>query len=463
MSSAAAPVADTSHQSADAHLPRSLKTRHVEMIAVGGIIGAGLFVGSSAAIAAVGPAVILSYAGAGLIVLLVMRMLAEMASAVPGAQSFPEFTRIGIGDWAGFLSGWLYWYFWVVVVAIEAIAGATILCTWWPAFSVWQVAGVLTLFLTGVNLLSARSYGEFEFWLSGIKVAAILGFILIALAYVTGAIGSGSAGLSHWSDRGFAPKGALAVFAGVTTVIFALVGAEIATVAAAESSAGPRVIGRLTVNVAVRILLFYVGSIALIVAVVPWNEIVPGQSPFATALNAIGFPRGATVMQAIVLVAVLSCLNSGIYVASRVLHGLARHGDAPRSLGAVNARGVPRRAILFGTIISLAALALSVTSPQQAFAFLVNASGAIMLIVYLLIAIAQLRLRNRYERSEPGRLAIRMWAHPWGTFLAIVCMVGVLAAMALSPDLRSQFEATTVAVVAAFVGFALRRRFEVRS
>jgi L-asparagine transporter-like permease len=458
MSTAAPSVSDAADQTGKAHLPRSLKTRHVEMIAIGGIIGAGLFVGSSAAIAAVGPAVILSYAGAGLILLLVMRMLAEMASAVPGAQSFPEFTRIGIGDWAGFLSGWLYWYFWVVVVAIEAIAGATILCTWWPVFSVWQVAAVLTLFLTGVNLLSARSYGEFEFWLSGIKVAAILAFILIALAYVSGALGTGSTGLSHWSDRGFAPKGTLAVFAGVTTVIFALVGAEIATVAAAESSAGPRVIARLTVNVALRILLFYVGSIALIVAVVPWNEIVPGQSPFATALGAIGLPSGATVMQAIVLVAVLSCLNSGIYVASRVLHGLARHGDAPTGLGSVNQRGVPRRAILFGTVVSLAALALSVTSPQQAFAFLVNASGAIMLLVYLLIAIAQLRLRNRYERSEPERLAIRMWAHPWGTILAIVSMVGVLAAMALSPDLRSQFEATAVAVAVACVGFAFRRK-----
>lgn len=444
-------------------LPRTLRARHVEMIAIGGIIGAGLFVGSSAAIAAVGPAVMLSYAAAGLIVLLVMRMLSEMASALPGVQSFPEFTRIGLGNWAAFLSGWLYWYFWVVVVAIEAIAGATIICSWWPSLAVWQVAAALTLLLTGVNLLSARSYGEFEFWLSGIKVAAILAFILIGLAFVTGAFGASTTGVALWTRDGFAPHGQLPILAGVTTVIFSLVGAEIATIAAAESSAGPSVIARLTLNVAVRILLFYIVSIALIVAVVPWRSIVPGYSPFATALGAMGLKGGAAVMQGIVLVAVLSCLNSGLYVASRALHGLATHGDAPRAFGTISGRGVPRVAILFGTAFSLAALALSVASPQRAFAFLVNASGAIMLVLYLLIAAAQLRLRNRYEKAEPERLTIRMWLHPWGTLLAIAGMAGVLAAMAIDSGLRSQFEATAIAIGIACVGFLLRQRLRPRA
>jgi len=441
-------------------LPRTLRPRHVEMIAIGGIIGAGLFVGSSAAIAAVGPAVMLSYAAAGLIVLLVMRMLSEMASALPGVQSFTDFTRVALGNWAAFLSGWLYWYFWVVVVAIEAIAGATIICSWWPSLAIWEVAALLTLFLTGVNLMSARSYGEFEFWLSGIKVAAILAFILIALAFVSGAFGHGGAGISLWTRDGFAPHGALPALAGVTTVIFALVGAEIATIAAAESNAGPRIIARLTVNVALRILLFYVASIALIVAVVPWHDIVPGYSPFATALDAMGIPAGAAVMQAIVLVAVLSCLNSGIYVASRALFGLAKHGDAPRLLTRTGAHGVPRIAILVGAVASLIALASSVASPQQAFAFLVNASGAIMLLLYLLVAAAQLRLRYQLEKTDPERLTIRMWLHPWATIFAMASMGAVLIAMAVDPGLRSQFEATAIAVAVACIGYVVSYRMK---
>lgn len=444
-------------------LPRTLRPRHVEMIAVGGIIGAGLFVGSSAAIAAVGPAVMISYAAAGLIVLLVMRMLSEMASAFPRVQSFPDFTRIGLGDWAAFLSGWLYWYFWVVVVAIEAIAGATIICSWMPtSLVIWQVAAALTILLTAVNLLSTRTYGEFEFWLSGVKVAAILAFIIIALAFVSGAYGTGGRGISLWTRDGFTPHGTLPVLAGVTTVIFSLVGAEIATIAAAESNAGARIIARLTVNVALRILLFYLASIALIVAIVPWQSITPGYSPFATALGVIGFPAGAAVMQAIVLVAVLSCLNSGIYVASRALYGLAIHGDAPRTLARRGAGGVPRTAVLIGAAASLIALASSVASPQRAFAFLVNASGAIMLLIYLLISAAQLRLRDRLEKTDPEKLAIRMWLHPWGTLLAMVSMGAVLVAMAIDQALRSQFEATTVAVAIAALGFVVNRRTKAR-
>ena len=437
-------------------LSRSLRPRHVEMIAIGGIIGAGLFVGSSTAIAGIGPAAIVSYIVAGGIVMLVMRMLAEMATAEPGVQSFPEFARLGLGDWAGFMSGWLYWYFWVVVVAIEAIAGTTILAQWWPGLSIWQVAALLTIALAGTNLLSARSYGEFEFWLSGLKIAAILVFILVGLAYVTGVFGT-NAGLGNWTAHGgFSPKGLFAPLAGVTSVIFALVGAEIATIAAAESDAGPRIIARMTFTVAIRILLFYVLSIALIVAVVPWNEILPGQSPFAAAIARMGIPGGAMIMQAVVLIAVLSCLNSGLYVTSRVLHSLALRGDAPAALRAVSGPGVPRRAIIFSTIFSLAALAVAIVSPDTAFAFLVNASGAIMLVLYLLIAFAQLRLRMKMER-EARRPVLSMWLHPWGSIATIGAIAAVLITMAIDPDLQSQFQASSAAVAIVLVGWAARR------
>ncbi len=442
-----------------AELKKSLHARHVEMIAIGGIIGAGLFVGSSTSIATVGPAVVLSYAAAGVIVLLVMRMLSEMAVAIPGVQSFPEFARIGIGHWAGFISGWLYWYFWVVVVAIEAIAGANIVHQWLPMFDVWLIGVALMALLTGVNLLSARSYGEFEFWFSSIKVAAIIAFIVIGGGYALGIGAPDGPTLGNLTAHGgFIPNGGFAVIGGVTSVIFALTGAEIATVAAAESADGSKIVARMTGTIALRILVFYVFSVAVIVATVPWTAIVPGQSPFATVLGSIGIPGGATIMNAIVLVAVLSCLNSGLYVTSRVLFVLAARGDAPQSLVTVDKRHVPVRAILFGSLFSYIALGASVLSPQVVFAFLVNASGAIMLVIYLLIAIAQMRLRKSLEEANGGKLSVRMWFHPWGSIGTMIAIVAVLAAMAFTPGLTSQFFASLAVTIAAGISFVLMQR-----
>jgi len=442
----------------NSELSKSLLSRHVVMISIGGIIGAGLFVGSSAAIASVGPAVILSYCLAGLVVLVVMRMLSEMAAATPGLGSFTEYVRLGLGDWAGFVSGWLYWYFWVVVVAIEAIAGASILSQW-IALPTWQIDLALMLVLTGVNLLSSRSYGEFEFWFSSIKVAAIVVFILIAGAYAFGLTSpEGPTFANLYSHGGFAPFGWLAALAGVTTVVFSLCGAEIATIAAVESREPARVISRMSVSISARILVFYVLSIALIVAVVPWQDIKPGDSPFAVALSYTHIPSVATIMNVIVLVAVLSCLNSGLYVTSRVLFTLAAKGDAPQAMVALSARRVPARAILIGTSFGYVAVLLSIVSPGVVFAFLVNASGALMLVIYLLACAAHLKLRRRLERDAPARLAIKVWLFPWLSYATMAAMLGVLVAMALTPALQSQFYASLACVVVVAAAYVLRAR-----
>jgi GABA permease len=460
-SKAAAPVAPGA-QPADpagpigAGLSRSLEARHVSMIAIGGIIGAGLFVGSSTTIAAVGPAAAVAYGLGGLIILAVMRMLSEMAIALDGVQGFPDFARAGLGHWAGFVSGWLYWYFWVVVIAIEAIAGAKIIGAWVPAVPVWAIGVVLMAVLTGVNLLSARSYGEFEYWFSAAKVAAIGLFILAAAGFAMGLGGAPTWG-NLVAHGGFAPAGWGAVLAAVASTIFALCGAEIATIAAAESAEPDRVIARMTVSVTVRILLFYVASILLITAVIPWTTIRPGLSPFATALAGMAVPGGATIMNAVVLVAVLSCLNSGLFVTSRALFGLARHGDAPAWLVGVNARQVPARAILVGSLFSYAALAAERAAPDTVFSFLLNSSGVTMIILYLLLAAAQLRLRGRLERDAPHRLRLRMWWHPWGSLAAMAAMAGVLLFMARDPVLASQLWLSLTVMGGALLLFALRR------
>jgi len=444
---------------APARLGKSLAARHVSMIAIGGIIGAGLFVGSSSAIAAAGPAVILSYLLAGAIVLVVMRMLSEMAVAIPGIQSFPEFARLGLGHWAGFLSGWLYWYFWVVVVAIEAIAGAVIIQNW-VAAPVWLIGVGLMALLTAVNLMSTRSYGEFEYWFSLTKVSGIVIFIAVTAAHVLGFGASGPApGFANLvAHGGFAPNGLMAALATTTTVVFALVGAEIATIAAAESAEPTRTVARMTGSVALRILVFYVLSILLIVAVTPWTEIKPGVSPFVTALNTIGIEGAATVMNILVLIAVLSCLNSGLYVTSRVLFALAAAGDAPQALVHVNKRQVPVRAILIASSFSYAALAASVLSPETVFSFLVNASGALMLIIYLLIAAAQIRLRRLFAVQAPERLSLKVWLFPGLSLLAMAAIIAILAAMAATPKVAVELWSSLVITAICLGLFALFRR-----
>jgi GABA permease len=209
---------------ASARLSKSLLARHLVMISIGGIIGAGVFVGSSAAIATIGPAVILSYLSAGIVVFAVIWILARMAMDQPGLGSFTEYVRAGLGDNAGFVTGWLYWWFWVVVVAIEAIAGAKTIQLWLPMFEMWQIGLALMTVLTAVNLASARSYGEFEFWFASIKVAAIIVFIVVAAGWLLGAGNPSSPGVANLSAQGFAPFGWLAILGGVTTVIFSMVG-----------------------------------------------------------------------------------------------------------------------------------------------------------------------------------------------------------------------------------------------
>ena len=440
-------------------LSRSLKARHVSMITFGGIIGAGLFVGSSTAISAIGPAAVLSYALAGFLVLLVMRMISEMAMALPGLQTFPDFARAGVGNWAGFLVGWLYWYFWVVVIAIEAIAGAKIIHGWLPQYEVWEIGVTLMAVLTGINLMSARSYGEFEFWFASTKVVAILVFILVGAAYAFGLTSPAGPTFSNLTAHGgFAPAGIAAIFAGVATTIFSLCGAEIATLAAAESDEGKQTIARMTISVSVRILVFFVLSILMIVSVVPWTDIEVGVSPFAHALRVMGYPSADLIMNAIVLVAVLSCLNSGIYITSRAMFGLAQNGDAPQSCVVLSRSRVPARAILIASLFSYGALAASVLAPDRVFNFLVTSSGAIMLFIYLIIAFAQLRLRARFEAEDPSALQIRMWLYPYGTWAAMAGMAGVLLLMGLSDVHASELWASVLVATGFLVAYAVKRR-----
>jgi GABA permease len=448
----------------DPNLQRGLRQRHMTMISLGGVIGAGLFVGSGAVMNQTGPAAVVSYLCAGVLVVLIMRMLGEMAVANPAVGSFVEYSRRSLGSWAGFTVGWLYWYFWAIVLAIEAVAGATILQRWIDA-PVWLMSLVLMTLLTLTNLWSVRSYGEFEFWFASIKVAAIIAFIAIAAGWLLGIGGGDSPGLSNLtSHSGFFPEGVVTALSGVVIVIFAFVGAEIVTIAAAESAEPEKAVAKATNAVVWRVLVFYVLSVFLVICVVPWNDTRLGDSPFITALGTIGIPGAADFMNAIVVTAVLSCLNSGIYTASRMLFALARRGDAPKTLLDVNARGVPVKAILLSVSIGFLSVIFAAISPDTVFLFLVNSSGAVALFVYLLIAVSELRMRRELEAEAPERLTLRMWAFPWLTYLSIAAMLAVIAAMALVDDVRSQLIPSfiSLAVVLAAAWWRERRRATAR-
>ncbi|MGH3360198.1 MAG: amino acid permease [Nocardioidaceae bacterium] len=457
-----APTDDSTTESGDG-LKNTLSNRHIVMIALGGIIGAGLFVGSGAVINQTGPAAVLSYGLSGVLMVLVMRAIGEMAVARPSSGAIANFSRAGLGNWAGFSVGWLYWYFWVIVAAIEAVAGAGILVRYIPGVPGWALCLGLLLALTGLNLLSVKAYGEAEFWFASIKVIAIIFFICVGTLFLFG-VGDGgrSPGTSNlFADGGLFPLGVMAAIVGSVTVLFSMGGAEIATIAAAESKRPAEYASRATKQVMYRVFFFYVVSVLLIVAIVPWDTDFAGEtieSPFAVVLDRVGIPYTSLLMEAIVLTAVLSCLNSCLYITSRMLFALSEHGDAPKFLVKVNRRGVPVRAILAGTSVGYAAVVANYFFPEQVFLFLINSSGAIQLIYYTLIVAAQIKLRRYLEREEPEALGLKMWGFPYLSYATIAWMIAILGLMAWIDETRSQLLLSLVSFAAILAAYRIRQR-----
>jgi GABA permease len=441
-------------------LAAGLKNRHVTMISIAGVIGAGLFVGSANAIATAGPGVLLSYAFAGLLVVLVMRMLGEMAAATPDSGSFSTYADRAIGPWAGFTVGWLYWWFWVLVIPVEATAAATILNAWVPAVPQWTWALLVTALLTVTNLFSVANYGEFEFWFALLKVVAIVAFIAVGVLAVLGLLPGGRvSGVAHlWDSGGFLPAGFGAVVAAVLTTMFSFMGTEIVTIAAAESDKPAEKIGRATRSVIWRISIFYLASILLVVAIVPWNgPALKEDGSYQSALDAIGVPGAKALVDIVVLVAVASCLNSSLYTASRMIYSLARRGQAPPVIMRTTSNGVPRWAVLASTAVGFLTVIANYVFPEKVFATLLATSGAIALLVYLTIAASQLRLRAKLERAGVA-MPVRMWGFPWLTWAVVIIIPVMLVYMATRESSRVDLAMTAaIAVVVVAVGWVTTR------
>lgn len=446
-------------------LEQGLKPRHVTMLSIAGVIGAGLFVGSGHAIAQAGPAVLLAYAAAGTLVVLVMRMLAEMAVASPDTGSFSTYADRAIGHWAGFTIGWLYWWFWVLVIPLEAVAAGTILHAWFPDTAIWVFTLVITLLLTVTNLFSVKNYGEFEFWFALVKVLAIIGFIILGLLAIFGFLPTSQvSGVAHLSDTiGFMPNGMGAVLAAMLTTMFSFMGTEIVTIAAAESKDPSKQITKATNSVIWRIGLFYLVSIFIVVALVPWNDPALAQlGSYQTVLDRMGIPNAKLIVDIVVLIAVTSCLNSALYTSSRMLYSLSKRGDAPAAAKRTNAAGTPYWAVMMSTGAAFVAVFANYVAPAAVFEFLLASSGAIALLVYLVIAVSQLRMRQK--RTALGEnISFKMWLFPGLTYAVIVFIVAILTIMLFQEAHRVEIMATgllSILVVSAGLLVARRRRIE---
>ncbi|MFC5695521.1 GABA permease [Pseudomonas sp. GCM10022186] len=442
-------------------LAQGFKPRHVTMLSIAGIIGAGLFVGSGHAIAAAGPATILAYIVSGLLVVLVMRMLGEMAVANPDTGSFSTYADQAIGPWAGFTIGWLYWWFWVLVIPIEALAAGNVLHNWFPQIDIWLYALVSVVALAATNLFSVAKYGEFEFWFAMFKVVAIIGFIALGSAALMGWLPDREvSGLSRLSSEhgGFAPNGMAAVVGAFITVMFSFIGTESVTIAAAESSDPAKNIAKATRSVIWRISIFYLLSIFVIISIVPWNDpLLTVQGSYQRALELMNIPYAKFLVDVVVLIAVTSCMNSSIYIASRMLYSLGRRAEAPAFLKETSSAGVPRAAVIASTLIGAGVAVLNFFAPAGVFDFLLASSGAIALLVYLVIAISQLRMRSLLRRNNV-EITFRMWLFPWLTWLVIVFIVCALGVMLVTPEHRTEVTSTiSLAIVISFLGIVTAR------
>ncbi|MEW2622033.1 amino acid permease [Streptomyces sp. NPDC048106] len=446
-------------------LPRRLRSRHLSMIGLGGVIGAGLFVGSGAGVALAGPGILVSYLGAGALAMAVMRMLGEMVALYPANGSFSVHAEKALGRWAGFTLGWMYWVMLVVVLAIEATAAAAILHGWVHAVAPWVWVLALVTVFTLTNLAAVGTYGELEFWFALIKVVAIIGFVALGLAAVFGWLPDpSSASLSDTlsGHGGLLPRGWGGVLNGLLAVVFSFGGMELVTLAAAETGDPSRAIGRAVSSTAWRILLFYVGSITVVVMLLPWNSSGIGDSPYVAVLDRIGVRSAGQVMTVVVLVALLSALNANLYGASRLLHSLALRGEAPRQLARLSGRQVPRAAILCSVLVGYVSVLLNVFWPDSVFLYLADAIGGVVLAVWAMIACTQLRMRRLMAPGQAAAsLTVRSWGYPyanWAVLAAIAVIVGLLLHQGGGVSLLCTLVLLAVLLAAALLREVLLRR-----
>lgn len=452
----------TTVDSTQSDLGTGLKTRHLTMMGLGSAIGAGLFLGTGVGIQLAGPAVLLAYIAAGIIVIFVMQMLGEMAAARPASGSFATYAEMAFGHWAGFTLGWLYWFMLVMVMGAEMTGAAAIMGGWFGV-EPWIPALICVVIFAVINLMQVRGFGEFEFWFAFIKVAVIIAFLVISVLMVFGLLpGTEFVGTKNFiGEHGFMPNGLPGVAGGLLAVAFAFGGIEIVTIAAAESEKPAEAIATAVRSVIWRISLFYLGSVLAITFLLPYTSIggakSAAESPFTIILDQAGIPGIAMIMEVVIVLALLSAFNAQIYATSRLVYSLARKQDAPAIFAKLNTSRVPNNAVLLSMVFAFASVALQYWNPAGLLEFLLNAVGGCLIVIWLMICFSHLRLHREMEAN--GELTVRMWGFPVLPWITVAALLGLTILMLFDESARGQITSVTVVTLALVaLSFVTRKR-----
>ena len=413
-------------------LQRGLKNRHIQLIAMGGAIGTGLFLGSAQVIQSAGPSIILGYAIGGLIAFLIMRQLGEMIVEEPVAGSFSHFAYQYWGKFPGFLSGWNYWVLYILVAMSELTAVAKYINYWWPHIAAWQSVLFFFVIITAINLTNVKFYGESEFWLAIIKVTAVVAMILFGLFLLFTADANSTASFSNlWSHGGFFPNGFDGLFYMLAFIMFAFGGIELIGMAAAEANDPKKTIPKAINQVVVRILVFYVGSLAILLSLVPWNQLDLGgldKSPFVMIFSQMGIGWAAHLLNFIILTAALSVYNSGMFANSRMLFGLAQQGNAPKVFAKVNKQGVPIPAVLLSALLIFGCVLLNYFVPEDALGHLMYVVVGALVLNWAMISLTHLKFKAMVKEKNLKTSFPALWS-PISNYLVLVFIAVVLYIM----------------------------------
>lgn len=423
-------------QQSEGQLKRGLKNRHIQLIALGGAVGTGLFLGIAQTIKMAGPSVLLGYAIAGVIAFFIMRQLGEMVVEEPVAGSFSHFAHKYWGGFAGFMSGWNYWVLYVLVSMAELSAVGIYVQYWWPDIPTWVSAAVFFVAINAINLTNVKVYGEMEFWFSIIKVAAIIGMILFGGYLLISGTGGPEASVANlWRHGGFFPNGIGGMVMAMAVIMFSFGGLELVGITAAEADNPESSIPRATNQVIYRILLFYVGALAVLLSLYPWPKVVEGGSPFVLIFHALNSDIVATVLNLVVLSAALSVYNSCVYCNSRMLFGLAKQGNAPKALLKVNKGGIPLAALGVSALATALCVLLNYVMPGKAFSLLMALVVSALVINWAMICITHLKFRMAKKRAgEETRF--KSLGYPATNIICLLFLAGILMVMAITPGIQ---------------------------
>ncbi|KEY60714.1 amino acid permease [Serratia sp. DD3] len=439
-------------------LKRGLKNRHIQLIALGGAIGTGLFLGIAQTIKMAGPSVILGYAIGGFIAFLIMRQLGEMVVEEPVAGSFSHFAYKYWGGFAGFSSGWNYWVLYVLVAMAELTAVGIYVQYWWPEIPTWVSAAVFFLVINAINLSNVKVYGEMEFWFAIIKVVAIIGMIAFGSYLLLSGQGGPEATVTNlWAQGGFFPNGVMGLVMAIAVIMFSFGGLELVGITAAEADNPEKSIPKATNQVIYRILIFYIGSLTILLSLYPWGKVVEGGSPFVLIFHALNSNMVATVLNIVVLTAALSVYNSCVYCNSRMLYGLAKQGNGPKALMKVDGRGVPVIAIGFSAVATGFCVLINYLIPGRAFELLMALVVSALVINWAMISLAHLKFRAAKMREGVQPKFKAFW-YPFSNYLCLAFLAGILVIMYLTPGIRISVLLIPVWVAILGIGYAIKQK-----